>query len=382
MDVFTAGTTLIMVQLCVALVMAAIFHVTPAEKCTRYWAMSGTLIATGVLIVVLNAGAPRFMPLIIGYGLVIFGIACQGAGIRAFYRKPQGYASWLVCAVFFVLFAALVLHDPTVRERSALASSGVLVMLTLNFLELVTGRGQPRSFARALALGAMALLISGYGTRVYLSIAHGMQIVRPGPNPAIVVVLAYMLPLVGTLLLSNGLLLMYFERVVADKHHLATHDELSGVLNRRAVIANGERELQLATRLKLPVAVAFVDIDRFKSINDTLGHDAGDKVIAETAQVLKQSCRSIDLVGRYGGEEFCLIFPGIGGSEAELIGARLADTVRQHQFSIGQSVTVSVGIATMEKNTQDRSLAQLIRRADTALYEAKDSGRDRYAIAA
>jgi diguanylate cyclase (GGDEF)-like protein len=169
---------------------------------------------------------------------------------------------------------------------------------------------------------------------------------------------------------------------VADKHHLATHDELTGLLNRRAINAGGDREVRLATRLNLPVAVAFVDIDHFKQINDTLGHEAGDTVLAELAEVLRDACRNVDLVGRYGGEEFCLIFPGTGCENAEIVARRLVDSVRLRAFSIGQEVTVSVGVAALEPDEDDRSWTSLVRKADRALYAAKDAGRDTFRAAA
>jgi diguanylate cyclase (GGDEF)-like protein len=206
--------------------------------------------------------------------------------------------------------------------------------------------------------------------------------IYPNSNSPLSVILLYFAPIVGTLLFSNGLLLLYFERVVADKHHLATHDELTGLLNRRAINSGGDREVRLATRLKLPVAIAFVDIDHFKHINDSQGHEAGDTVLVELAQVLGEACRNVDLVGRYGGEEFCLIFPGTGRDNAEVVARRLVDAVRMRAFSIGREVTVSVGVASLEPEEEDRSWSALVRKADRALYAAKDAGRDTFRAAA
>lgn len=380
MDVITAGIALILVQLCVALVMAGIFHAAPTEKCTRYWAQSGSLVAVGILMIVLNAGALRYPILIVGNNALIFGMVLQWRGIRAFYRKEPGYAGWGVAAAFFVLYAMLLWrHAPTV-DRATLSGITILAMLLLNFFEVWTGRDGSRSFATMLTLTALALLAAGYTCRVVTSLADVLQFL-PDTRSPLEITLLYMVPIVGTLLLSNGLLLLYFERVVADKHHLATHDELTAVLNRRAIVAAGERETRLATRLGLSLTVAFADIDHFKKINDAHGHEAGDRAIAGIAAALRGSCRSVDLVGRYGGEEFCLIFPGVDRAGATAVGERLLQAVRQGGAGREAGITISIGLATLSPDDRDRSWSTLIRRADTELYNAKHAGRDRFCVA-
>lgn len=381
MDAITAGIALILVQLCTALVMAGIFYAAPAEKCTRDWALSGVLVAVGVLIVVLNAGTPRYAVLIIGNNFLIIGLVLQWAGIRAFYRKKRGFAGWGVAAAFFVLYLWLLARGAAVQERSLLSAVTILAILLLDTYEIWTGRGTHRSFVRNLTLAALLLMVTSYSVRVLATMTKA-SVIFPNSSSPLSVTLLYLVPIIGTLLFTNGLLLLYFERIVADKHHLATHDELTGLLNRRAVNTGGEREVRLASRLKLPIAIAFVDIDHFKQINDTLGHEAGDSVLAELAEVLRSACRNVDLVGRYGGEEFCLIFPGTGRENAEAVARRLVDSVRQCKFSIGQEVTVSVGVAALEPDQGDRSWTSLVRRADQALYAAKDAGRGTFRAAA
>jgi len=116
----------------------------------------------------------------------------------------------------------------------------------------------------------------------------------------------------------------------------------------------------------------------FKYFNDKFGHAAGDTVIREVAAILQQTCRTIDLVGRYGGEEFLIILPGVNRDDAALVGQRLVDAVRQYRFLGIHPVTISAGLTTLPK-TEICSWDQLVRRADAALYEAKGLGRDRYA---
>jgi diguanylate cyclase (GGDEF)-like protein len=156
---------------------------------------------------------------------------------------------------------------------------------------------------------------------------------------------------------------------------LAGTDGLTGAYNRRRFLelAGGERELTEGN----PICIALFDLDRFKQINDTHGHLAGDLVIRTAIDVIKRHCRQGDLVGRYGGEEFVLCLPGSRLSQAMETGERIRDALGSTELSHeGRpiSVTVSIGIAALRPG---ESIEQWLSRADKALYEAKRNGRNR-----
>jgi diguanylate cyclase (GGDEF)-like protein len=380
MDALTAAFALVIAQFCIALVMTGAHFAARPERCTGYWASAAILIAVGVLLVVLGGTASRPLQLL-GNSALVVGAVLQLRGIEVFYKAPGGRLGWALGAAFFLLLALLYLTGASTFDRMLLLSATVLVLLALSCRALLAGIRSRWSFGSALTVGAIALLMSNNLVRIAAAIRRDVDFLPMTPSPAGISIL-YLVPLGGIFLYATGLLLLYFERLVDSKNHLATHDELTGMLNRRAIVAGGEREVAVAIRNRQPLTVAFVDIDLFKRVNDDLGHEAGDIVLADVAQLLRGACRSIDLVGRYGGEEFCLIFPGAGPDCAAILGERLLAAVRQYRFRERHPVTVSVGFASLPEADGDRSWAGLIHRADVALYQAKASGRNRLCVAA
>jgi diguanylate cyclase (GGDEF)-like protein len=159
----------------------------------------------------------------------------------------------------------------------------------------------------------------------------------------------------------------------------ATHDFLTDLLNRSEIVAALQREISRSEREGRPATVIMADVDHFKEINDTLGHAAGDTVLKEVAERLKSDLRPYDLAGRYGGEEFLLILPGCDLRT----GVRRADEIRllveRNPVSTGcgsRNVTVSMGV-TVTPVTRGQTLASVLEKADSALYTAKNHGRNR-----
>jgi diguanylate cyclase (GGDEF)-like protein len=380
MDEVTAGVSLIAVQLCIALFMIGAFHAAPEEACTRYWVKSGVFVGLGVLIAILNHGAPNYVLLILCSNSVIAGAIFQWVGLRAFYGKKAGAWSWIILIAFFVLYLLLLIRQAPLQDRAALASTTIGVIFSLMLYELLRQKTATFSFARALALFGATLVIVNMAVKAIVCLVGYPSIAATKPF-AIGVVVMYPVPLIGSLLFSVALLMLYFERLVEIKHHLATHDELTHLLNRRAIIAGGEREIEVAIRANTSLTVAYIDIDFFKKINDELGHANGDTVLTELAAVLRHTCRNTDLIGRYGGEEFCVVLPEVDHNAASVFGERLLKAVRERRFCGKQHVTISIGFAVFTAGTPRRTWASLINEADNALYQAKESGRNKYVIA-
>ncbi len=154
-------------------------------------------------------------------------------------------------------------------------------------------------------------------------------------------------------------------------------DALTGVNNRRGFQARLEEEFSRAQRLKAPLSLVLLDVDRFKLYNDSFGHPAGDAVLRELAKILHQTIRPYDVAARYGGEEFAIILPATGPEGALVIAERCRRAI-QNAVWPQRGVTASFGAATISTGTA--SASELIAAADEALYRSKEGGRNRSSI--
>ncbi len=157
---------------------------------------------------------------------------------------------------------------------------------------------------------------------------------------------------------------------------LAHLDSLTRVGNRRALEETAERELNRLERSSSNIVIALLDLDHFKIVNDNYGHSMGDKVLFESAQILKENLRTMDSISRWGGEEFCILFPDTDRATSSQIALRLCKRLNEKVFSTGEisfSVSASFG---MSSSNYKRPLEELIHEADQALYEAKNKGRN------
>ncbi len=164
-----------------------------------------------------------------------------------------------------------------------------------------------------------------------------------------------------------------------DLRDQATRDSLTRLWNRSSILSELGRELARSARESRPLGVVIVDLDHFKQVNDTYGHLAGDAVLREAARRMQNSIRQYDSIGRYGGEEFLILFPGCGEAESFAQADRLRKQLAQAEMSVNDSavrITASFGITTALPG-EICTPELLIRKADEALYLAKKSGRNR-----
>ncbi len=170
------------------------------------------------------------------------------------------------------------------------------------------------------------------------------------------------------------LIIIVTKVVIRDRIvYQSDHDNLTGLYNRHFFYRNLEREYEVAKRSDHKFAILMCDIDHFKKVNDTWGHDWGDRVLREIAQVLSTESREIDMVARYGGEEFIVFMLTRSEEECVAFAERIRVKVAEHIVQKKIGVTISIGICLYVRGV---SLEQMLKGADTALYEAKDAGRN------
>jgi diguanylate cyclase (GGDEF)-like protein len=188
------------------------------------------------------------------------------------------------------------------------------------------------------------------------------------------------LELAGTLSFAAAIALKNSE-LVEQLHSAATTDELTGLYNRRALEERLAAEISRSLRHQLHTSVLLLDLDRFKAVNDTMGHAAGDRLLIQVAKILKQQCRALDVVGRLGGDEFLVILPMTKPAEAQVFVGRVQASLRDMEKTSPEfgPCTLSMGIA--ESPRHGTTVSSVLAAADTALYKAKRAGRNAVEVA-
>ena len=280
---------------------------------------------------------------------------------------------------FGVIVAALLYWTyiaPHVNAREAMMS-GFLAYIRASIAAIVlrnrpTGRPKYSYYfvAGASLLGAVVHLFRcityGFG------LAHETTFLQATPlNIAFLGIATLTLPC-----LAVGMVMLAHDRLAQRMERLATIDDLTGVLGRRAFIARAEALANIAKATQSKLSIAILDIDNFKSVNDRYGHAAGDQALAHVASAIAHELRHGDVLGRIGGEEFALVLPMTGKEEAARITNRLRVVVETSvvHAPVGEVFcTLSAGV---DEFASGDTLAAVMARADTALYAAKGNGRN------
>ncbi len=172
-------------------------------------------------------------------------------------------------------------------------------------------------------------------------------------------------------------ILISFVRIQRKINSLAMFDPLTKVYNRYSFFEFAHKEITRSARTQKPICFALLDIDHFKKVNDKHGHVQGDNVLKKLVDITKESIREFDVLGRYGGEEFILMFPETTIEEAAIVAERIRSNIENHNFTNVGKVTVSIGYA---KKAKGENIDQVIERTDEALYCAKNNGRNQISV--
>ena len=342
-----------------------------------YWAVGNLVIGLGMVLVLMQLDAPKriFLP---GMALIGAGLSLYINGIQAFIGKVPNHR--IPVAVFFLLMAIdayFMLNGSDIRT-AAMLGAVVFAAIYLYCARLTFSRdegivGNLYWLTSSLYL-LMALLMLGravYASRVDVAMFDSFA---AWPVNAY----TFMLGAVSQFFISSLFVLMLSYKLSQNLESIATIDSLTGVLNRRGLEEAALKMQDICKRINLSMAVLLIDIDHFKKVNDQYGHLCGDDVLRHLAKEIARILRSSDVLGRYGGEEFCVFLPNTTEGDAVGLAERIRMGIEASPLKMSRAAiktTVSIGVADSVRAGYD--FKGLVATADSAMYAAKNSGRNR-----
>jgi len=305
---------------------------------------------------------------LVGNGFLIGGFVLFHIGCRRFFGQATAWQVFLPAwALLMLALGWFSWADPSYPIRAALVTIAIAGVhcATLWFLWRHGNHNFPVRMVQVTVAAHLAVLLFRLQSLFQadavpdLMIASAVETYYLG---------AYVL---AVLLLSIGAVLMATDRVRTELEHMATHDGLTGTLNRRAILDRCEDEHERSLRYGQPFALMMVDLDHFKAVNDTHGHQHGDRVLVHFAECARAALRRADRLGRYGGEEFLALLPGTTLEAAQPVAARIHAALQA-----GHPLDCQLSIGATAWRGPGDSLDAMLARADAALYQAKAQGRN------
>ncbi len=342
------------------------------------WSWAVGLLAAGMGLVAVRGQVPDPLSILGHQASVVLGVSGIFDVLQRF-QRVRLRQRWVYLPLPLALVSASYFYfvAPNYALRVAVFSSICAAQLAVCASVMMRGRGPAPRTARLVAVGfaaCSALLLTRTVDSLRLAPTSSPQVVfRNAPLEQGVVVGLF----VGFFALSFSFVILCNERLSRELVVQATRDALTGCLNRGTIEELAEREAARARRHDLPLAVALVDLDHLKAINDRHGHAAGDTVLRRIAQAMARALRSEDLVGRYGGDEFLLLMPETAAERARIACERVRAAVHAEVVEhdgVRLPATVSVGVASAHGVAAD--LTALVAAADAALYDVKRAAGD------
>jgi diguanylate cyclase (GGDEF)-like protein len=343
----------------------------------RVWTLGSWSLLAGLLALAARAVIPLWLSILLGNGLIALGIVLYARALYRFLLDTELPRSvWLLLGLAWAIMPFML--DWPLHRRSAVNSMcfGILMLPSVLLIVRHGWRAEPllRTVVLTFALAMASMMLRAQ--QAWMHPEEYTDLLQSSLGQS----LTFLMSFVAMLGAGFGFVLANFERVARRLEQLATHDALTGCVNRGTVDALLAHVLQRGQRDGSPVAFAMFDLDHFKQINDRHGHRVGDEVLRQVAATVRARLRASDVFGRVGGEEFALLLPATDRPGA----CRLAEGVRAAVEELkvptvdGQvvGVTVSIGVAAAASDA-GLSPDQIYGRADTALYAAKRGGRNR-----
>jgi len=350
------------------------------------WVLANFVFGIGYIQISLRGILPDFFSIVLGNAATIYAEILIYEGIRLFYGRPA-FSKWnsFVFVLYLVLHTYFTYLNPNINIRIAIISLTLFILIWRSGLSLINSpllelRRTTRTAGIVFLLTALLPLARSF---------HALLQSQPidlfaDPMSSWFALFGLVSILIWTFyffLINSARLEMDLEAARVELTQLAMTDPLTGLYNRRHFFERAEIEFQRATRQEHSISFLLMDVDGFKNINDNYGHDAGDEVMLYLSSILPAEIRVFDLVARFGGDEFIIMLVHVHQEQAYEIAERIRERVSQSPMTFESrtfNVQLSVGVASFDP--KDDNLKTILKRADTALYLAKQHGRNRVRV--
>lgn len=355
------------------------------------WRIGTLLAAGGSLLLAAQEGYPAAFILPAGNACLFLAMALYWRSARRFDGHPD--SPWIFLPVLagtagIFLFAAVW---PNLGIRVLIASIAWAISLLAAAATLIRGSRHDAAVSRDVLAGIMLIVALFMLARTLYFLLNATTYTQPDSLPvntiidtgnwvnAVTPLMVAILPVIGT----TAFLMMCSERIRGQWERAASIDYLTGLPNRLTINGTGAARFNAAHRSGANLALALIDVDHFKSINDRFGHESGDLALKHLANLLSEHCRGPNMVGRLGGEEFVALLEDADLPQAGAAAERLRNAIAQQPLLLeGKPLAMTVSIGVSAIRADDREFEDLLRRADKALYAAKSAGRNRVELAA
>jgi len=329
-------------------------------------------VATIADILLLRSGSiSNFLAIAVSHCLFLSAFVLFYTGVLHFFKSPPRIRyAWTLTVIASALTIYFNLSPNHTRALTYVIAISFFLVRGVIALEIF------REAADRIFLKVFAFLMAAYAifglNRIYFLLVLGAP---PSPHQrAVLQTVSVLLSVSFTFLIGLSFLLMLCSDLLTLVKDESERDLLCGVLNRRGIEQKLDAELKRASRAGQNLAIALIDIDHFKAINDRAGHAAGDAALRDVVSAISGRLRSHDLLGRFGGDEFLLILPHTSNSEAFTISSRIEQSVRELSIP-GEAIPLTISIG-LTQATPGEIAGPLLARADKALYNAKNAGRN------
>ena len=376
LDFLTLYIVIFLNSLTVSVVWGAFAYRNRPHPAARSWLAACLLSLLGGAVLAIQGNEGSLVPAIVGNGIIVFGFLQFWIGLRRFHGQQGGQGTAI--ALTLLAMAFMVAFYDNDRARSMVYSSAQAAVMSMCAWYIL----RIRPLALGAVISAVAFIVAVMGQ---LMVIGGNIGVLSGllefSNFYRMASYALLCTIFSGSVWNLGFAILTVDKLQGDLSRLSETDELTGLANRRALRREIEREHRSAAESRMAYSVLVIDLDQFKSLNDTYGHAAGDRALVEVAGMLKASVRRSDIVARMGGDEFCILLPATGIEGAR----RLAEGIRQRfrsqplEFD-GRKIRLSASIGMAERNPDDGlDVDGVIVAADRKLYTEKAASRPRNA---